>query len=123
VTQEFEELIRAFNIDLSVMKPLYENIADQIPFPPGASKVTTGKSNIDGIGMFSTIPIKMGETIAPARIKTQRTPAGRYTNHSNNPNAEMVIQGNDIMLVACQHIPESAEVFVDYRQVWLTVLR
>lgn len=123
MTAEFEELIRKSGIDMTVLRPIYENILDQIPFPYEA-KVMTGRSKVDGIGMFATEPLKVGDIIAPASISGRRTPAGRYTNHSNNPNAEMVRhQVDDVLLVACQDIPESTEVFVDYRQVWLLVSR
>jgi SET domain len=122
VTAEFEEMIREFNINLAVMRPLYESILDQVHFTCPV-KVTTGKSNVDGIGIFTKCAVKRGDTIAPVRESGRRTPAGRYTNHSNNPNAEMVTHEGNIFLVACQDIAEAMEVFVDYRQVWLTVRR
>jgi SET domain len=123
MTLEFEELIRKSGVDMAVLRPIYESIIDQIPFPYEV-KVMTGRSKVDGIGMFATEAIKVGDILAPASISGRRTPAGRYTNHSNNPNAEMVRHNVDnILLIACQDIPESAEVFVDYRQVWMLVYR
>ena len=65
----------------------------------------------------------LAELIAPARIDGKRTPAGRFTNHSKTPNAEMVLSGNgDIFLFAKQSISGckggnvGAEITVDYRQ-------
>ena len=100
-----------------------ENTADQIPFPTGAWRVKTGASAIEGKGLFATSDIQAGELIAPARIGGMRTPAGRYTNHSAEPNARMVFtQSGDINLVAlktvagCRGGLDGEEITIDYRQ-------
>jgi len=62
---------------------------DQIPFPEGSAlKVALHPSPIHGTGVFASFPINAFEVIGPARLNGKRTPLGRYTNHSSNPNAE-----------------------------------
>lgn len=100
-----------------------QNTADQIEMPRGSWKVKTGQSPIDGVGLFATSRIEAGEFIAPARIGGVRTPAGRYTNHSSKPNAEIVLSAcGDANLYATRPIrgcaggQDGEEVTVDYRK-------
>jgi hypothetical protein len=87
-------------------------------------------SNIDGQGLIVTGNIVAGEIIAPARLNGLRTPAGRFTNHSKNPNAMMILLDNgDINLVAtiaidgCQGGNLGKEVTIDYRQALSLAIR
>jgi SET domain-containing protein len=64
-----------------------------------------------------------GQIIAPARIAGKRTPAGRYVNHSMNPNCKYIADENgDIYLVSLRDIDGckgggcGEELTVDYRQ-------
>jgi hypothetical protein len=100
-----------------------ENESDLCPFTFGAWRVKTAPSAIEGTGLFATSPIGPGELIAPARVGGKRTPAGRYTNHSPTPNAEMVAMSNgDIKLVSLTSIggclggQDGEEITIDYRQ-------
>lgn len=95
--------------------------SDLIPFPFGNYKVKVGTSARHGRGLIATANIKAAETICPARIGDKRTPAGRFTNHSANPNARMVIVKDSIYLVALRGIRgcsggfDGEEITVDYR--------
>lgn len=109
--------------DHSTARSQSENEADQCTFPFGAWRVKTGASAIEGTGLFATAPIGDGELIAPARIDGKRTPAGRFTNHSKSPNAEMVLLPNgDINLISLKSIAgchggqDGEEITIDYRQ-------
>ena len=100
-----------------------ENEDDQIPMPYGWSKVSVRDSLIEGKGLFANHTISAGEIIAPGRIDGKRTPAGRYTNHAKDPNAEMVkLLNGDINLVAitdiygCKGGSIGDEITIDYRQ-------
>ena len=119
-----------FGIGLGVMAAALPAVAQTypskavrvvIPFPPGAYKCKIGRSHIDGRGLIATADIKAGEVIAPARIGACRTPAGRYTNHSADPNAVMVVVGDRIMVVATRPITgcmggfDGEEITVSYR--------
>ncbi|MFA6718928.1 MAG: hypothetical protein WCS15_07595 [Prevotella sp.] len=95
----------------------------QIPMPEGWVKTCVRKSDIDGRGLFATCPFSAGEVIAPAQIGDKQTPAGRYTNHSPTPNADMLLLSGDLVLVANKPISgclgggPGEEVTVDYRKV------
>ena len=96
--------------------------SDCIPWPKGTYKVKVGHSSIQGRGLLATADIEPGETIAPARIGDYRTPAGRFTNHARDPNAQMVKRGDTIYVVATRKISgqhggfDGEEVTVNYRQ-------
>ena len=96
---------------------------DLIVFPWGDVRVKVGPSVIAGKGILATSTIRAGEVVAPARIGGARTPAGRFANHSKNPNAKFVRCPNgDLNLVATRHICggrgglDGEEVTIDYRQ-------
>lgn len=97
------------------------NEADQTPMPPGYA-VRVMASPIEGLGLFATSGFRPGDIIAPARVAGYRTPAGRYTNHSAEPNAYMRRHGADIDLVAlrpiagCKGGEPGDEITIDYRQ-------
>ena len=103
---------------------------DQIPMPFGNYKIMMANSKIDGKGIFATGNIEINEIIAPARINGKRTFVGRYTNHSKNVNAIMVLRdNNDIDLVAkktikgCQGGNLGEEITIDYRQALSLAIR
>ncbi len=96
---------------------------EPIPFPFGGYKVVVSASKIHGKGLFVTASIDAGEGIAPATVFGRQTPAGQYTNHSAEPNAELVEQSNgDFNLVAIKRLRGCTggrlgdEVTIDYRR-------
>lgn len=121
---DFELVAQQSGFDLETIHQQSENESDQIPMPDGfGAKVTIRTSPIHGKGIFLSAPVEAGELIAPARVAGLRTPVGRYTNHSKNPNAAFVIDDRGtIFLVATQRISgccggsQGEEVTVDYRQ-------
>ena len=82
------------------------------PLPP---QITIKKSNIDGLGLFSTCDIAEGYNLGITHIANDnfenqyiRTPLGGFINHSNTPNCtliktypnlELSDNGGDIALV------------------------
>ena len=84
--------------------------------PDGDYPVCVRPSSIAGMGVFTTAFVSRGTVIAPARIGVMRTPAGRYTNHSLEPNAKMVMRdGGNIDLVAIRDIQADVEITTNYR--------
>jgi hypothetical protein len=121
--EDFEKAMAEYGIDLKLVRQISEYEEDQIPFPQGSYKAMVSDSKIEGKGLFATGNIQAGEMIAPARLGDKRTPAGRYTNHSKNPNAVFVLRDNkDIDLVASKPISGmrggllGEEITIDYRQ-------
>ena len=79
-------------------------------------KVKIIDSKISGKGLFAVKPIRDQEIIMAARVKEMRTQAGKFTNHSSNPNAQMEIrEDGNIYLVAIRNIFKE-EITVNYRQ-------
>lgn len=120
---DYERVLSEYGIPHAIARAQSENTSDMRPFPLGSYKVMVTDSPIEGRGLFATAPISKGEVIAPARVGEQRTPAGRYTNHSAFPNAKFVLrQNNDLDLVALRDIEGMVggrvgeEITIDYRQ-------
>jgi hypothetical protein len=73
------------------------------------------ESPIHGKGLFATKNFEAGEVVCPGRIDGKRTPAGRFINHSLNPNIVPEKVGDDIYAVAMRKIQAGDELLVDYR--------
>lgn len=120
--EDYQKVLREFRFSEDTVRTQSENEDDQIPFPYGSWKVMVNPSPIEGKGLFATAVIEPWEIIAPARMAGKRTPAGRYTNHSTTPNAEMRKNENgDIDLVATAKIKGCSggyageEITINYR--------
>lgn len=73
------------------------------------------ESPIHGRGLFATKDFEAGEVVCPGRLDGKRTPAGRFINHSPNPNIVPEKVGDDIYAVAVRKIQAGDELLVDYR--------
>jgi hypothetical protein len=89
------------------------------------ASIKLASSRVHGTGLFTNVNIKKGTKFARAMVRMrgkdaqsryELTKAARYTNHSQNPSAQMVKVGNEIYLVALKAIPADTEVLVDYRK-------
>jgi hypothetical protein len=110
----FNDAIAFIGMSEDEVKSISENESDQIPFPLDFG-VEVKPSPIHGTGMFAIKEFKKGETIAPARISGMRTPAGRFTNHSGNPNAKSITMiSGDVYFLACEDIKAGEEILNDY---------
>ena len=121
--EDFFSLIKAAGFTPEEVREVSENESDQINYPDGYGSILTVRDSlIEGKGLFTSWPVAPETIIAPARIDGKRTPAGRYANHSKNPNSEFRIIGSDIYLVSKRHIggcrggDAGEEITVDYRQ-------
>lgn len=122
--EDFEAVIKEAGFSAETVRQQSENQSDQVSVSNEfAPKLTIRDSAIEGKGVFVSSPVERGEIISPARLGGFRTPAGRYTNHSKNPNAFFVQnETGDIYLVASRRISgcsggdSGEEVTVDYRQ-------
>lgn len=118
--------------DFSLVKCDYwtraEFIADAngpIDLPFGDYKFKTGPSKIDGVGLFATSDIDLGEIIGPCRIGLKITVIERFANHSASPNAKLVKKdesSDDTFLVATKKIlgchggRDGEEITINYRE-------
>jgi hypothetical protein len=122
--EDYKNVLKEFGFDQETVTKQTENLDDQIEMPFGNYSFMVSNSKIEGKGVFATKHFTVDEVVGPARIKGMRTPLGRYTNHSKNPNAKMVLKENgDIDLViikpvvGCKGGKIGDEITVDYRQV------
>lgn len=81
-----------------------------------AARIDIRESPIAGKGVFAREDVPAGQAFVPARIGDRRTMAGRYTNHSPNPNVVGKLFVDDIYFVAINDIAAGDELTVDYRQ-------
>ena len=72
-------------------------------------------SPIHGTGVFAAQRFLAGDVIGMARIDGLRTQLGRYTNHCQIPNAQMVAKMGSIILKAITHISVDDEITTNYR--------
>ena len=121
--EDYVALLTVLGVDEVQVQFEVQNVEDQIPMPTGYEACVVRHSAIHGKGLFVTAPIGENCIIAPARINGKRTPAGRYTNHSNTPNAEVRVGvDGSFYLVAlcdlrgCMGGSMGDEVTIDYRQ-------
>lgn len=75
------------------------------------------ESNIDGIGLFSSMSFYADEFIADMRIGDNRALAGRYTNHSLTPNSKPEFIDGVLALVSVSDIAQDEEITCNYREV------
>lgn len=120
--EDYRKCLNEYGFTEDIARSHSEMEHDRIDLPYGAWKIKVGDSSIEGKGLFATADISEGDLIANARINGCRTIAGRYTNHSKNPNAVMVKRMNgDIDLVAlrningCQGGLNGEEITINYR--------
>ena len=122
--EDFEQVLKDFGFDAETVRQQSEDESDQIDMPVAFKAVAQVRdSNIEGKGLFLSWHTMSGQIIAPARISGKRTPAGRYVNHSMNPNCKYVADENgDIYLMSLRDIDGckgggcGEELTVDYRQ-------
>ena len=74
-------------------------------------------SEIAGKGMFLIRDVIEGQYLGMGKRDEKRITAGRYTNHSPNPNAIFVtLENTDVEIRAICSLKRGEEVTVDYRQ-------
>lgn len=93
------------------------NIDDVVGMPSEYSHMYTGESRLSGIGLFTKDTIKKGSIICPARVGENRTIAGRYSNHSTDPNSLPSKIDGLYYFVANRDIEEEEEVTCNYREI------
>lgn len=90
---------------------------DTIDYKDSENLLELKDSEIAGKGMFAIRDICENEYIAMGKVNGSRAMAGRYTNHSPNPNAIfLALDNGDVSMFSVLKISEGEEVTVDYRQ-------
>ena len=89
---------------------------DRIPMPEDVELVQVKPSLIHGLGLFAVESVSIGQLLAPMNINGLRTPAGRFVNHSNEPNCIAVPKDDNLYLVAARNLEQGEELLLNYRQ-------
>ncbi len=80
-------------------------------------KVEVRKSDVQGLGLFATGKFDGGSIIGPANIGRKITVAGRYVNHSIDPNAKMIARDRaNFVQIAIRDIEVDEEITNNYRK-------
>lgn len=125
--EDFVKVIEEFGLDEPTVELISQMETDQIEFPPGCgTTLVIRDSTIHGKGIFTSVQAKVFDVLAPARLNGKRTPAGRWVNHSKDPNCFFVKNdAGDIWLLAMRDIAgchggdSGEELTVDYKQALL----
>ena len=118
---DYQQVLTDFGFTDAIARVQSENETDQCPMPFGSYKFKVANSPIEGRGLFATGDLTTDEEIGPATVGGKRTPIGRFTNHSANPNAEMVRIAGEFYLAALRPIAgclggqDGEEITCDYR--------
>lgn len=120
---DYERMLVELGVTEEIVRAQSECTDDFIEMPEPVHPYRIVNSPIEGKGYFLTADAGSGDILAPAKIEEKRTPAGRYVNHSNTPNARMFpCEDGGIYLVAikdiygCRGGDNGQEVTVNYRE-------
>ena len=116
-SEDYLRFVEDTGMPHEMIDALMRDESDMVPMPEYDSVVVEiRESAIHGQGVFAKVAACENILLAHARIGSKRTPVGRYTNHSQNPNARMVpTKDGDIDLVSMQMILPGDEITTDYR--------
>jgi quercetin dioxygenase-like cupin family protein len=114
---DFNLMLQHIGVSHKDMIEISEFEGDMMDMPRWIDTVEVRPSEISGYGLFATKKIYSGAEICPARIDGKRTPAGRYTNHGFQENAEIKLHSGDALLIAKADIHEGEEITINYRDV------
>jgi hypothetical protein len=111
----FNDVISILGFSEQELLDISENKADMLYLHSSTDKFEIKSSDIHGKGLFAKVEIKKNEIIGPARLHNMRTEIGKYSNHSDTPNAKMIKNEiGDIDLVAIEDIEINKEITTDY---------
>ncbi len=90
-------------------------------FKPLKPYLTVQKSDIEGLGLFATEDIPVGEVIGITHVWDERfkdnyirTATGAFINHSDNPNIKLVTDNDMRYGKALRHIKKGEELSTQY---------
>ena len=90
-------------------------------YRPLPTYITVKSSNVDGLGLFATEPIKKSSNLGISHVADRhfkngyiRTPLGGFINHSNTPNCKTFKEGRYLYIIANTDIKEGQELTLKY---------
>jgi len=116
-SESYDSFLESMNMTESDIQNFMHSVKDNIHTPDGFDHITVCKSSIAGRGLFSDNETNAGDIVCPMRTGTDRTIAGRYTNHAENPNSRPEFVEGILSLVAINKIRPKEEITVNYFDV------
>jgi hypothetical protein len=113
--KDFNLFLEQIGMTQSEMDSVVMIEKDLMQMPEGID-VEVRDSKIHGKGLFANRDFQEGEIICPGRLNGKRTPAGRFTNHSINPNARPINKDGDIYALASRYLFKDEEILINYRE-------
>ncbi len=90
-------------------------------FVPLPKSITIQPSKLHGLGLFATEDIAKGVKLGLSHVEYDntkddliRTPLGAFVNHSNTPNADLLDDRKEWVLITRKEIKKGDEITVDY---------
>ena len=101
--------------DTNLTEEYIQQVTHSVPFVKlHDDNLQVVKSDSEGVGLFAK-DLSIGSSI-PALLDGEKTEAGRFVNHSDNPNAEMiVVNDKNIELITTRNLIDE-EITIDYRE-------
>lgn len=112
---DYKQFLLEAGMTESIARQISENLDDQL-LDYALDGVEVKPSTLQGNGVFALRDFAIGEEIGVARIDDKRTPIGRYTNHSPDPNSEGFLCDNCTIVKAIKPIKTDEEILCDYRK-------
>ncbi len=88
------------------------------PLPP---YLTVKSSNVEGLGLFATKPIKKSTNLGISHVYDKwfdnsyvRTPLGGFINHNSSPNCKIFKDGRFLYIITLTDIKEGQELTLKY---------
>ena len=113
--EDYERVLLEYNMNEKWARMISENPRTLTAMPADENGVDIHPSVIEGMGVFAAKDFAPGDFIGTVRIGTLRTPIGRFTNHSANPNSEFRVGGKGLEAYARKSINKGQEITVCYR--------
>jgi len=90
-------------------------------YRPLPSYLTIKPSNVEGIGLFATKPIKKSTNLGISHVYDKfwengyiRTPLGGFINHNSTPNCRTSKEGRYLYIITITDITENTELTLKY---------
>lgn len=90
-------------------------------YKPLDDRLTIKSSTIDGLGLFATEDISVGENLGISHVYDERftnqfirTPLGGFINHSDTPNLKAYIDADFRYIKTLRHIKAGEELTLEY---------
>lgn len=116
IRADYRLFLSEYGLTESQVQAIVDDMSDHIELP-GEHGFRVAASRIHGVGTFASRQFAHGDVIATARVDGKRTPVGRRTNHSPDPNCRFDRNGlGDLLMIADRPIQAGCELTIDYRQ-------